>query len=568
MKAKRAFAFILSIILVYSAITLSAAESPDGTIVILYTNDVHCAVDGDIGYAGLAAYKKQLQSVYGAEYVTLADIGDAVQGASIGTIASGAYIADIMNHVGYDVITPGNHEFDYGISRLFELTEKQNAAVVSCNFTDLATGKTVFEPYTMISYGGTDVAYIGITTPDALTSSNPSSFRDEKGRYIYGFCEDDTGEALYNAVQHSIDAAVADGADYVVALGHCGIEEASGMWSSESIIRNVTGLDVFIDGHSHSVIACETVTGEDGDPVVLTSSGTKLGAIGEVKISPDGSITAALVTDAVDKDADTDAYIKDIQAQYESLLNTVVARSSVDLTTLDPGTGERAVRSAETNLGDLCADAYRSVSGADIAFVNGGGVRADIKAGDITNNDIISVHPFGNMLCVVEADGREILDALEFGARAVPEETGGFLQVSGLTYEIHTYIKSSVRTDEKGMFVSADGEYRVKNVRILNRETGEYEPLDPDKKYTLASHNYMLKSGGDGYSMFADNLLLQDEVMTDNQVLIDYITGTLGGTVGDEYADPSGQGRITLVREPADDIAAGVIILLYAQIPA
>ena len=228
---------------------------------------------------------------------------------------------------------------------------------------------------------------------------------------------------------------------------------------------------------------------------------------------------------------------------------TVVAGSEVDLVVNDPKNGKRLVRSQETNLGDLCADAYRTLLGADIAFVNGGGVRDNIAAGDITYGDIISVHPFGNAACLVEATGQQILDALELGARAAGAgESGGFLQVSGLTYDIDLRVPSSVVLDDKNMFVSVNGEYRVKNVKVAG------EPLNLTKTYKLASHNYMLKSAGDGYTMFQKDKILQDEVMIDNQVLITYITEKLQGQIKADsiYADPYGAGRIRVITDAVD----------------
>ena len=230
-------------------------------------------------------------------------------------------------------------------------------------------------------------------------------------------------------------------------------------------------------------------------------------------------------------------------------LNEVVAHTKVDLTINDPvavdesGGPIRMIRRAETNLGDLCADAYRAQSGADIAFVNGGGIRKNINAGDITLNNILSVHPFGNAMCVIEVKGQQILDALEWGARAVPSESGGFLQVSGLSYEIHSYIESTCKSDENGMFAGVQGERRVKNVLV------DGVPIDPNGTYTLASHDYMLLANGDGYTMFDGAALLQDRVKLDNQVLIDYITESLGGEIGEEYEDLTGQGRIVIVEE-------------------
>ncbi len=222
-----------------------------------------------------------------------------------------------------------------------------------------------------------------------------------------------------------------------------------------------------------------------------------------------------------------------------------MAKTSVNLVVNDPSTiyneeKKRLIRNAETNMGNFCTDAYRYVSGADIALVNGGGIRADIMEGDITYDDIIRVHPYSNELCMVEATGQKILDALELGAMMVPEESGAFLQVSGLTYEIHTDIKSSVQLDENGMFTGVNGEYRVKNVMVGGK------PLDLNQTYTVASHNYLLKNAGDGMNMFQDCKLVLEDIMIDNQVLITYITEGLQGVVGEEYSNPYGEGRIII----------------------
>jgi 2',3'-cyclic-nucleotide 2'-phosphodiesterase (5'-nucleotidase family) len=513
----------------------------DQDLAILYTNDVHCAVDSGIGYAGVAALKQQLLDE--GCYVALVDAGDAVQGDAIGTLSKGSYIVDIMNEVGYDVATPGNHEFDYGMDRFFELRDMAKFPYVSANFVDLTTGEPVLEPYAMLAYNDVKVAFVGVSTPMTISTSTPTFFQDANGNYIYGFSQKDGADGFYAVVQQAVDAAIADGADYVVALAHLGIDASTSPYTSSELIEHTRGIDVVIDGHSHSTVECERVKNLDGERVLLTQTGTKLNAVGMLYITKDGSISTGLITDYTEKDADTEAYIAQIQAQFEELLNEVVASTEVDLTIFEPGTDPavRIVRNSETNLGDLCADAYRYISGADVAFVNGGGVRTDIATGDITYGDIIKVHPFGNELCMVEATGQEILDALEMGARVTPEESGGFLQVSGLTYEIHTYIPSSVTLDENNMFVSVDGEYRVKNVTVGG------EPLDLSKTYTLACHNYLLKDAGDGYTMFQDNTFLLDSIMIDNQVLINYIVEGLGGVVGADYADPHGQGRIVAV---------------------
>ena len=476
-------------------------------------------------------------------------------------MSQGSWIVDIMDEVGYDLAIPGNHEFDFGMDTFLDIAQNQaDYTYLSCNFVD-ASGDPVLEPYTMISYGDVDVAYVGISTPETLSKSAPAYFQDDAGNYIYGFCQGNDGQDLYDQVQETVDAARAEGADYVVALAHLGVDGQSSPWMSTEVIANTTGIDVMLDGHSHTVVPSQTVANADGEDVLLAQTGTKAESIGKLVIAPDGTMTTELVALA-DVDTTSQAYasaqnyIESIQAQYQELASEVVATTDVDLTVNDPDTGERAVRSAETNLGDLCADAYRVMLGADIGWVNGGGVRADIPAGGVTYGDIIEVHPFGNLACLVEVSGQQILDALELGSMYVgTAESGGFLQVSGLTYTVNTAIPTSVVLDDEGNFVEVSGARRVSAVQVLDSETGEYVDIDPEATYTLASHNYMLKDGGDGYTMFGeDNVtILQDEVMVDNEVLITYIRDELGGVVGQEYADPHGQGRITIVNETVEE---------------
>ena len=540
---KKLIALLLAACLMLGLMTTAfAADEKSNDIVILYTNDVHCAVDDNIGYAGLAAYKKEMQAAY--NYVALVDCGDSVQGDVIGTLSKGEYLVDIMNEVGYDFASFGNHEFDYTLPQLQKLIDKAKYQYLCCNLTYTAKdgkGLTGYKAYEIKTYGDIKVAFVGIDTPESFTKSTPTYFQDANGNFVYSFAEGNKGADLYNKVQETVDAAKKDGATYVVALAHLGVDESSEPWRSTDLIANTTGIDAVLDGHSHSTIAMELVKNKDGKEIPLSSTGTKLVNIGKLTIS-NGVFTTELVSDYAAKDDTADAFIKSIQEKNEALVNTVVARTSVDLTT-KRADGTRAVRNRETNLGDLCADAYRAVSGADIALVNGGGIRADIPAGDITYGQIIAVHPFGNEMCVVEATGQQILDALEMGARNAPGECGGFLQVSGMSYEIDLNVEPTVEVNADGMFTGVSGEYRVKNVKVGD------EPLDLAKTYTLASHNYMLKSAGDGMAMFQGCTLLQDSVMIDNQVLINYIVDVLGGVVGEDYADPYGQGRITVIEK-------------------
>ncbi len=547
MRKKFASVLLAAVMLLSLTAFAGAADAVtvnNGDIVVVYTNDVHCAVDTNIGYAGLAAYRDAQKEL--TDYVTLVDDGDAIQGGAVGTLSKGSYIVDIMNEVGYDIAVPGNHEFDYGMDNFLNIAKQMNSGYICCNFIDLKTGEPVFDSYKMVTYGDTKVAYVGIDTPETFSKSTPAYFKDASGNYIYSFCEGNNGADLYSAVQTAVDAAKDAGADYVVALGHCGTDEQSAPWRSTDIIANVSGLSAFIDGHSHSVIASDQVTDKDGNTVLLTSTGTKFANIGRLVINPaTKAVSTELISSYDAKDATVDAFVKSIQAKNQTLLDKVVATSSVDLTILGAD-GKRAVRNQETNLGDLCADAYRVVGNADIGWVNGGGVRADIAAGDVTYGDIINVFPFNNALCVKEVTGQQILDALEMAARNCPSENGGFLQVSGLTYTIDTTVASTVTTNDKGEFTGVTGARRVSDVEVGG------VPIVATKTYTLASHDYMLKNGGDGLVMFKDDKTLVDGTMLDNEVLIQYITDNLGGKISNTYK--AAQGRITVVQEPFSDV--------------
>ena len=541
---KKLLTVLLVVSMLMTGLALAQEELPaeHQPVVVLYTNDVHCGIEDAIGYAGLAAYEKAYEKL-GYE-VILVDNGDAIQGGPIGTLSKGEYIIDIMNAVGYDIATIGNHEFDYGMDVFMSLREKAEFPYISANFCDLE-GNPILDPYVIKELGGWKVAFVGVSTPETFTKSTPTFFQDEEGNYIYSFCQGEDGANLYAAVQKAVDAARAEGAEIVIVMSHLGIDGSSVPYTSSDLIVNTTGINAVLDGHSHSVLDMELVQNAAGEDVILTSTGTKLNNVGSlfIDVGDDQTpvLTSALHSESLFQDEEAQAYIATVKAQYEETLNQVVATTAVDLTTKDPATGERAVRNSETNLGDLCADAYRMVLGADVAFVNGGGVRADIPAGDITYGQILSVHPFGNMACLIEVSGQQILDALEMASRDVPNECGGFLQVSGLSYEINVGVETSVVLDDKGSFVEVAGERRVQNVLV------DGQPIDPEATYTLASHNYMLKSGGDGMSMFQGSTILQDEVLIDNQVLINYIVDTLGGVVGEEYSDPYGQGRITII---------------------
>lgn len=567
------------------AATAATATQP-GAIVIVHTNDVHCAVDDNLGYAKLVNYAKTMRSTYGADNVTLVDAGDAVQGKAMGTLTDGEYLVDIMNECGYDFAIPGNHEFDYGMAQFNTLVARANAKYLSCNFTDLRTGNLMFDAYAMREYdtavGKKKVAYLGICTPESLTKSSPAHFQED-GIYRYGFCEDDSGTKLYDAVQSAVDQARTDGADYVVALAHLGQDGVTPRWTSTSVAANTSGIDVVIDGHSHELYA-QTPLNKNGEPVLVTQTGTQLVGIGQVVIDPANGTIAAYasndtetVTASTTKgtasivkawdgiDADTAAFIAGLQADLAKITERVIGRSDVRLVALEDDDYTWSVRAHETNLGDFVADAYLALAWhggvmADIGFVNGGGIRANIEPGDVTYGDLINVQPYNNQLCYVDTLGQNILDALEAGVANLPNPSGGLQHVSGLAYTVRTDIPSSVQMPG-GKFGGVTGEYRVRDVLVNG------EPLDVNRRYKLVSHTFLLVEGGDGLTMFMnDEAVLLD---LDNKALIEYIQYDLKGTIGSEYADPDGQGRIVIKNgpdpepeplptpEPADEPAPG-----------
>ena len=546
---KKLIALLLAVCMLLGLMTTAfAADEKSNDIVILHTNDVHCGVSDGLGYAGVAAYKAEMEQTH--NFVTLVDCGDAIQGEPIGLLSAGSYLVDIMNEVGYDFATFGNHEFDFKLPRLAELTKLAKYEYLSCNFkyTGKGTSDISYKPYEIVDYGGTKVAFVGITTPESFVKSTPAYFQDDNGNFIYNLSEDKDGTALYQAVQTAVDAAKAEGAKYVVAIAHLGMEGTTEYWTSEAVIKNTNGIDAMLDGHSHEEFS-KTVANKDGDDVVLAQTKTKLANLGKLTISADGKITSELIStkDYTEKDEHITEFITGITDKFSAELSEVVGKSEIDLPDYDEN-GKRLVRNSETALGNLAADAFRVMLDADIGIMNGGGLRKPIKAGDITLNTLFSVFPWGNLPCKVAVTGQTVLDMLEMGAINYPKESGGFIHVSGLTYTIISGAESTIETTDKGEFIKITGARRVTNVQVLNKSTGKYEPINAKKIYTLGGIDYTILYCGDGFNMFKGAKLVQraDATLTDAKMVLSYIKDKLGGTIGTEYAAP--QGRISVIR--------------------
>ena len=502
-------------------------------VTILYTNDVHTYIDKQspkLTYAAIADLKQSYQNA--GKDVLLVDAGDHVQGTAYGSMDEGASIIKLMNAAGYDVATPGNHEFDYGMDRAKAIMKEADFPYLSCNWVDLRTTLRVLPSVKVFVRGGRRIAFVGVTTPETFTKSTPAYFMDKAQRkYIYDIQGGEDGKKLYDAVQKAIDKAKLL-ADVVIGLGHLGVDPSSSPWTSEEVIAHTSGFDAFIDGHSHTVMENKQVQDASGKAVTLTQTGSYFANVGEMTIAADGTITTKLIPTHEGMDAGIAAMQTGWVNTVDDMLGEKIAAGDSDFYVSDPATGKRRIRSAETNLGDFVADGIYTYFNeveklhCDVAIMNGGGIRADVPAGDWTFKTCKQVSPFGNVACLMSVTGKQIQDALEFAARFAGEdgkENGGFLQVAGATYEIHTDIPNTVQTDEKNVWIgSATGTPRVQNVKIYDKASGSYLPLDPGATYALAGMNYTLRNLGDGFAMFDGAELIKDYVSEDYLVMSTY----------------------------------------------
>ena len=502
-------------------------------VTILYTNDVHTYIDKQspkLTYAAIADLKQSYQNA--GKDVLLVDAGDHVQGTAYGSMDEGASIIKLMNAAGYDVATPGNHEFDYGMDRAKAIMKEADFPYLSCNWVDLRTTLRVLPSVKVFVRGGRRIAFVGVTTPETFTKSTPAYFMDKAQRkYIYDIQGGEDGKKLYDAVQKAIDKAKLL-ADVVIGLGHLGVDPSSSPWTSEEVIAHTSGFDAFIDGHSHTVMENKQVQDASGKAVTLTQTGSYFANVGEMTIAADGTITTKLIPTHEGMDAGIAAMQTGWVNTVDDMLGEKIAVGDSDFYVSDPATGKRRIRSAETNLGDFVADGIYTYFNeveklhCDVAIMNGGGIRADVPADDWTFKTCKQVSPFGNVACLMSVTGKQIQDALEFAARFAGEdgkENGGFLQVAGATYEIHTDIPNTVQTDEKNVWIgSATGTPRVQNVKIYDKASGSYLPLDPGATYALAGMNYTLRNLGDGFAMFDGAELIKDYVSEDYLVMSTY----------------------------------------------
>ena len=546
-------------------------------VTILYTNDVHTYIDNKSPkptYAAIAALKKSIEDT--GRDVLLVDAGDHIQGTAYGSMDDGATIIELMNEAGYDLATPGNHEFDYGMARAKAVLREADFPYVSCNWVDLRTGFNVLPSVKFFFVGGRKIAFVGVTTPETFTKSTPAYFmNDAQTKYIYDILGGEDGQKLYDAVQKAIDKAEFWGADTIIGLGHLGVDPSSSPWTSEEVIAHTHGFTAFIDGHSHTVMANKQVTDASGKAVTLTQTGSYFKNIGKMTVGADGTITTELIDTYEGLDAAVAVTASNWISAVDDMLGEEIAVGDTKFYINDPATGKRRIRSGETNLGDFVADGIYTYFNeieelhCDIAIMNGGGIRTDVEAGPWSFKTCKTVSPFGNVACLMSVTGQQIQDALEFGARfagAEGKENGGFLQVAGARYTIHPMIPNTVQTNDKNVWTGSAATPRVSNVEIYDKTTGTYKPLDPNATYALAGMNYTLRNLGDGFAMFDGATLIKDYVSEDYLVMSSY-AAMFGGVDANglphlasanspladypgyllNYEDPYGAGRIQMI---------------------
>ena len=544
---KKLLSLLLVLCLVLSlsctAFAVDEAKPLDGKTVILHSNDVHGAIDL---YAAMAALKADYEA-QGAE-VILADAGDYSQGTVYVSVNKGADAVTMMNATGYDVVTLGNHEFDYGYAQLVENMKAAKFQVLCADVLG-ADGKTIYDANTIIEKGGVKIGFFGLETPEAQTKANPKLIQGLK------FLAGADGKELYNCAAEQVADLKAKGADLVVCLAHLGVDESSEPYTSYDLAKNVQGIDFIIDGHSHSVMTA----GPNGEPI--QSTGTAFANIGVITIDNATKKIESNELKAIwhtEKNADGKSVTV---VDYKTRDEKVAAAAKAIIDPIDKAYGEKFAvsevalngakapngnRDSETNLGDLITDAmlWKVLADAEItvpeenvvAITNGGGIRASIGVGDVTKKDINTVLPFGNTLAVVYVKGSELLEALEASTYCTPESIGGFPQVAGMQFTVATY-ETYDKNDESYPNSTYYGPKTINRVTIGSINGKDF---DPEATYAVITNNFVA-GGGDTYYAFAAATNQFDTGLPLDEVVMEYITKELNGVIGETYAEPAGR---------------------------
>lgn len=565
---RKALALLLSVVMSLSLLVSTAwAEDPvtqdlAGKTVILHTNDVHGAIQD---YAKVAALKADYEA-RGAD-VWLVDAGDFSQGSVYVSLNKGADAVTMLNAVGYDYVTLGNHEFDYGAQQLADNLKNANFDILCSNVLDADGDPAADEAVTSeVEGSGLKIGFFGLATPETKTKANPALI---KGLTFL------SGEALYKCAQENIDWLKGQNVDVIICLTHLGVDKESQPNTSYDLYKNTTGIDFIIDGHSHTVMT----KGPNGEPI--QSTGTALANVGviiidnatkkieENKLVPiwhtekkDGN--SVTVYDYTKEDAAVAAAAKAIMDPIDAAYGEVFAKSAVDLN----GAKAPGNRTEETNMGDLITDAMMwaiktkapSVDMTNaVAITNGGGIRAAINKGDITKKDINTVLPFGNTLAVVYVKGSELLEALEASTYCTPEAVGGFPQFAGMEVELNI----APKYDKNAKEYPGSEYFGPKSINRITIKSINGKAFDPNATYAVITNNFMA-AGGDTYYAFAAAKEQFDTGLPLDEILMEYITTELNGVVGEQYAKP--QGRLTIVNNPKTGDSGVVIYMGLAML--
>ena len=541
----------ITILSINSKRNLMEEEEKSDDIIILHTNDVHCGIDQIIGYDGLMLFKKELETKY--KHVILVDAGDHIQGGSIGLLSKGKDIIDIMNKINYTVATLGNHEFDYQLEILYNLSSLSNKEYICANFCYRVNKTSIFAPYRIIQVGEKKIGFIGLVTLQTLTKTYLHSLvYPENNTLIYDVLNGEHGKELYERVQQHIDdLRDVEHVDYVIIISHFGYGgDSLKEYTSTGLLENLERVDAIIDGHTH-LIYNETHKDKKSKDIYISQAGTKLSNVGKITITTEGNITSEMFdeiplfegyTDYMKVtrnnktryvDPEMNEFLKSIINSHEKEFKEYVGKTDFDV--LGASSKEHVMRSGENNLCDLITDSMKYLGNSDLALLNAGSIRNDLLKGNITYSNIIDVLPFANRLVVLEIQGKDLLDILEFGVRTLPGISSRFSQVSGIHFKVDDSIKSPVIVNDMESFDRIEGERRIYDVFIGN------ESLDENKNYTISVNDY-LASGGDGYSMLSKYKKRNDTSVEMSVVLKDYIKNVLNESIPERYNNT--QGRI------------------------
>ena len=523
-------------------------------IVILHVNDVHCGLNDTVGYDGFVLYRDEMKKKY--KNVILADVGDHVQGGSIGAISNGEAIIKLMNNIEFNVSILGNHEFDYGVEQLQKLRENITSKYVCSNFCYNKNKSRIFEPYKIVDTGTKKIGFIGVLTPLTLTKTYLSTVLDNNNEKLYDFLPGNDAKDLYDRVQKDIDDLKKNkSVDYVILLTHFGMELEE--YTSDDLLSHLENVNAILDGHTH-LIYNTTSKDKNGKDIPISQTGTKLESIGKLIIKSDGSLETEIITEVPepsDKEGaikikrgnkerwvnnKTYQFIDSLYNEYSEELNAFIGKSDFDLVIRPLNSSDAHLvfcRYTECSLGNLVTDAIKTTADTEIAIVNGGGIRNNLLKGNITSSKVIDVLPWFSYIVAKQVPGQVIWDALEFGVSRLPNVFGGYPQVSGITFDLDPSINSTVKTDSDGAFVSVTGERRVTNVKINGKD------LNLTKLYNLSLLGYMA-NGGDGYSMFPKYDVYYESTLTDTDSLIYFIKNQLNGTIPEKYREVEGRVNI------------------------